>query len=133
MYFPEEIKKQIAERAQFACEYCRYADKYGYSSFHIEHIRPPLKHNGSSEIDNLAYSCPPCNNAKGSNIGTYLDSSTLFTRLFNPRIDIWSGHFEMVDGVVQSKSEVGAATIHILNMNSLSRILERRKIEILER
>jgi hypothetical protein len=117
-------KNIIIKRAVNCCEYCHLEDDVNYISHQIDHIIS-LKHGGKTELENLAYSCFSCNNNKGSDVGTVLIPELKFIRFFNPRIDIWDEHFELVHGVIYSLTPIGEATIKILQMNTLEKILER--------
>lgn len=93
-HISQDIRRQIARRADFICEYCLIDDDDAFYGCEIEHIIS-RKHGGSSETDNLAYSCAFCNRFKGTNL-TSIDWETgEFVRLFNPRIDVWAEHFEL--------------------------------------
>jgi hypothetical protein len=76
-------------------------------------------------LENLAFSCAICNGNKGSDIGTILNKKDVFVRFFDPRTDNWFDHFEVADGLIYSKSDIGEATILVLNLNEVNRILER--------
>lgn len=76
--------------------------------------------------DNLAYACPRCNQNKSSDLGTYLPGSNRLTRLFNPRKDTWEKHFELVDGEVVPRTNIGASTVKVLCLNDPDRIILRR-------
>ncbi|WP_428668609.1 hypothetical protein [Runella sp.] len=67
----------------------------------------------------------PCNNNKGSDVGTVLLPDQTFIRLFNPRIDEWGGHFSIESGVIYAKTNLGEATIKVLKLNDIDRIIER--------
>ena len=67
---PQIIRSQVARRAQFKCEYCLMPEELSFLPFQIDHIIS-LEHGGGSEIDNLAYSCPHCNQHKGSDLSTF--------------------------------------------------------------
>ena len=68
-YIPKQLRREVTERANNCCEYCRLSrDDYAYP-FHIEHITSQ-KHEGETETDNLALSCPTCNTNKGSDIAS---------------------------------------------------------------
>ena len=54
-----ELRKAIAERARFLCEYCLIVETDTFYGCQVDHIIS-LNHNGSSEIDNLAYACALC-------------------------------------------------------------------------
>ena len=123
-YISEKKRQFIAKQANFCCEYCLISDIDAFFSFQIDHIIS-IKHGGKAELDNLAYACFPCNNGKSSNIGTILLPQREFVRLFNPRIDIHKEHFELVNGVFYAKTIIGEATIKVLNLNEIDRIIER--------
>ncbi len=122
-----KLKSFVAKRATYQCEYCRLPEKDTLIRFHLEHI-VSLKHGGSEIPDNLAYACPDCNFYKGTDLGTYLDNSEVFTRLFNPRKDNWDDHFELIEGLIQAKTPIAEATIRILQMNKPERIEIRKMI-----
>lgn len=61
-----ERARLVAERARGACEYCGSLVLYSTQSFSIEHI-VPLHKGGSSELENLAFSCQGCNGHKYTN------------------------------------------------------------------
>lgn len=123
-YIPDLWRKEVAKRADYRCEYCRRPEADSFIKFHIDHIIS-LKHGGITILDNLAFSCSICNGNKGSNVGSVLQNGEVFVRLFNPRKDDWFEHFEVSEGVIYPKSEVAEATIKVLELNHLNRILER--------
>ncbi|MFN8347154.1 MAG: HNH endonuclease signature motif containing protein [Spirosomataceae bacterium] len=124
-YVADSLRKSVAERANFCFEYCLLPSENSYFSFHIEHI-VSLKHGGKTEIDNLTYSCQICNLNKGTDLGTFLDNPVNLVRFFNPRTDRWSDHFEILStGFLRAKTEIGEATIKILDLNHLDSITER--------
>jgi len=47
--------------------------------------------------------------------------------LFHPRIDRWTEHFELINGVVHGLSAKGRATIKLLNMNAARRVQLRQE------
>ncbi len=123
-YISENIRSLVAKRAGHCCEYCKIEEDVSLYSFQIDHVIS-LKHGGKTEIENLAYSCFLCNNSKGSDVGTVFQPEMNFTRLFNPRIDTWNEHFEYEDCTFYAKSIIGEATIKVLKLNDLDRIIER--------
>lgn len=110
--------------AAFRCEYCRRLEADSFIKFQIDHIIS-RKHRGQTILENLAFSCSICNGNKGSNIGTILQDGATFVRLFNPRTDNWHDHFEVSEGMILSKTEIGEATVLTLEFNTINRILER--------
>lgn len=95
--------------------------------FHIDHIRS-IKHGGKNSIENLAYTCPHCNQNKGSDIATYIgnDENAKITRFFNPRKDIWKEHFTVESGLIIGLTSIGIGTLSILQMNQVERIILRQ-------
>jgi hypothetical protein len=91
----------------------------------VDHIRAQ-KHNGLSTPENLCWSCALCNSFKGSDVSAYTPDTDELTRLFNPRVDIWNEHFDWSDGVLIGKTNIAAATIGLLRINSDSRVSHRR-------
>ena len=124
-YIADSVRRLVAERANFCCEYCGIAQEDAFFTFQIDHIIS-LKHGGETTDDNLAYSCFPCNSNKGSDIGTVLLPDVVFIRLFNPRSDNWNAHFKLIQGVFYSDTEIGKATIKVLKLNDRNRVLERQ-------
>jgi 5-methylcytosine-specific restriction endonuclease McrA len=56
-----QIRTQVRERAQNACEYCHlHQDDSPLAALHVEHIIPKV-HGGSDDIENLALACIDCN------------------------------------------------------------------------
>ena len=94
-YIAENIRQSVALRAFQRCEYCRVHKDDLFFVFQIDHIIS-IKHGGLTELENLAYVCSPCNQFKGSNLGTYLPGSKRLVRLFNPRKDRWFAHFDAI-------------------------------------
>lgn len=121
------LRQKIAERAGFRCEYCLLTEAVSFYSFHAEHIRSK-KHGGKSELVNLAYSCPDCNYFKGSDVATYGPDDEGFIRFFHPRKDNWEEHFEIKDGHVFGKTEIGKATESIFKFNDPERLIFRKQL-----
>lgn len=96
--------------------------------FEIDHVIS-LKHSGSSNPDNLAWSCPLCNGNKSSDLGTLLDIyPKQLIRFFNPRTDVWDDHFEVFHGKILSKNSIGEATVKIFDFNWAEDIDIRQKL-----
>jgi HNH endonuclease len=127
-YISDSLRRLVAKRANYCCEYCQLKELDAFFTFPIDHIIS-VKHGGITTDDNLAHSCTLCNTYKGSDIGTILLPNRIFTRLFNPRIDSWDDHFELYNYVIYAKTYVGEATVKILKLNDVERIIERQIIE----
>ena len=124
-YIAEHIKAFVALRADYRCEYCRIHKDDLFFTYQIDHIIS-LKHDGLTEINNLAFACSLCNQNKGPNLGTYLLGSKRLIRLFNPRIDKWTHHFEVESGEILPKTRIAAATIKVLDLNNIDRVILRQ-------
>ena len=126
-----ELRQQVASRADFLCEYCLIADEDTFFGCEVDHIIS-LKHGGSSELDNLAYACAFCNRHKGSDVGSILESGE-FSRFYNPRIDRWAIHFQLLGSLIQPLTTIGEATARILQFNHSDQILERQALSAVDR
>jgi hypothetical protein len=124
-----EIRRIVALRAHHVCEYCLTAEGDAFFRFQIEHIIS-RKHGGSSELENLALACVFCNRYKGSDIASLSIETKELVRFYNPRADRWREHFRLNKVFIEPLTQIGEATIRILQMNHDEQILER---EVLHR
>ncbi len=124
-YISEVIRLKVKERANYRCEYCLIHQEDFFFPFEIDHIIS-LRHEGKTVLNNLALSCGTCNRMKAADIGTYLNENLEFIRLFNPRIDNWSKHFEINHGEIFALTLIGEATVKLLDLNSPDRIILRQ-------
>jgi hypothetical protein len=122
-YISEKTRKEVAQRANHKCEYCKVHTDDMFLSFELDHIHPS-KHGGTNEIENLAFACPHCNQHKRSDFATMIGSEVV--RLFNPRIDTWAEHFKVEEGEIEPKSKVGEASIKIFRFNEPDRVILRQ-------
>ncbi len=122
-----EIRLVVAARADYLCEYCLIAEEDTFFGCHVDHIIS-IKHRGETESDNLAYACAFCNRFKGSDIASLSSETGALVRFFNPRIDRWSDHFQLLGLSIQPRTEIGEVTVRILRFNDNERILERQEL-----
>ena len=125
LYLNKEIRRLVATRADYLCEYCLISERDTILGCAIDHIIS-IKHGGSSEIDNLAYCCFYCNRFKGSDIGSIILDKREFSRFYHPRWDNWGSHFKLNDCVIEAVSNIGEVTARILGFNDQTRLLERQ-------
>ena len=85
-YVSEELRRLVAARAGYVCEYCLIHEDDTFFECEVDHIIS-VKHGGPTEEKNLAYACLPCNRHKGSDIGSILGETGQLVRFFNPRVD----------------------------------------------
>lgn len=119
-----KIKVLVAERANHTCEYCHTSEDNNGQAMHIDHIDPDSGH----ALDNLCLACWNCNTSK-LDVVVALDPDTgQQVPLFNPRLQVWSEHFEWIEGYteVAGLTAIGRATVVRLKMNR-RRIVTARK------
>jgi len=93
--------------------------------FEIDHI-VPLKHSGDDIEQNLCLACQPCNRYKGAEVAAIDPMTGEATKLFNPRQQNWSEHFQVnPDASLSGVSPEGRATVLVLRMNEAPRIEQR--------
>jgi hypothetical protein len=128
----EEMRRQVADRANRQCEYCLINE--ADSGFHhqVDHI-VSRKHGGVSTLENLALACVLCNRHKGTDIASIDSKTGGITRLLNPRQDRWSDHFRIENGRIIPTSPVGRVTASLLKLNTAERIAERLQLLALGR
>jgi len=117
----------IAGRANHRCEYCQAPEVVFNFPFEVEHIIP-ISRQGANNEANLALACRSCNLRKGTRIsGTFPDSNTE-VRLFHPRENQWSKHFQVdvESGKIRGMTPVGEVTVEYLAMNSSAQIAARQ-------
>jgi len=92
----KSLRNQVIDRAHGLCEYCQTA-MIIVVSMEIDHIVPEVD-GGQTIAINLCLTCRDCNSFKQSfQTGIDPESGNTFP-LFNPRIQIWNGHFQWSEG-----------------------------------
>ncbi len=126
-YVSAALRRLVIERAGDQCEYCRFPQAVALFAFEMEHIIAE-KHDGITEADNLALSCPCCNRFKGSDLGSIDPETQQLTPFFHPRLQQWSDHFRREGGTIIPLTPEGRVTAKILQFNLSERILERDQL-----
>ena len=80
------------------------------------------QHGGSDDPAGLALACDRCNAYKGPNLTSIDPETESIVPLFHPRVDRWEDHFELRAGQVCGKTQVGRATVRLLQMNAPRRV-----------
>lgn len=126
-HIPASLRRCIAERARYRCGYCLTAQRIIGPLLEVDHLIPEA-HGGTAEEANLWLACPVCNSGKADRLLAQDPQGGEYVRLFNPRDDLWSSHFEwMEDGaVIRGKTAIGRATIAALRMNHPDIVAARR-------
>lgn len=126
------IKSKLREKVRLAakdiCGYCRSPQHLIPIIFEIEHILPRAK-GGSDEEENLWLACGVCNSFKHAKTHATDPQTRRKTRLFNPRKQIWTEHFEFSSDKTEviGKTACGRATIVALKLNN-TRSVKMRKL-----
>ena len=131
-YINAALRRLVAIRAEYLCEYCLIHEEDTFFGCEVDHIISE-KHGGQTEADNLAFACAFCNRSKGSDVGSIVQRTGVFVRFFNPRTDLWVEHFALDGVTIMALSEMGEVTARILDFNSSERLLERQTLQTLGR
>jgi hypothetical protein len=110
------IEHVVRLRAGGICEYCRLPESVSLLPFPLDHIIA-RQHRGDTTEENLALSCPCCNQHKGPNIAGLDPGTQDLTRLFNPRRDEWLEHFRWEGALIVARTAVGRTTQYVLALN----------------
>ena len=126
---PTHLQREaITLRANRRCEYCRTPlDLATVENFEVEHILP-VAAGGTTDLENLALSCPGCNDAKLAYTHAIDPESNEEVPLFHPRQQLWSEHFTWnEDGQrVLGLTNTGRASVVALRLNRAGLINLRR-------
>ncbi|MGB5898246.1 MAG: HNH endonuclease signature motif containing protein [Geitlerinemataceae cyanobacterium] len=131
-YINPELRRLVAVRADYLCEYCLIAETDRVSGCHIDHIIS-VKHGGATTADNLAYACTFCNLQKGSDLGSIVWRTGELVRFFHPRRDAWHAHFRLEGSTIQPLTDIGEVTARILEFDRNDRLLERELLRSVDR
>ncbi|MCI0559442.1 MAG: HNH endonuclease [Nitrososphaera sp.] len=124
-----EVREQVRQRANYACEFCGVAEIDTGGQLTIDHFQPKTK-GGSDELDNLIYCCQRCNQYKLD----YWPLQPDELLLWNPRQEKALQHFlELDDGSLLPLTPIATFTIRRLRLNRSPLIAYRlRKRQRLE-
>src|SRR5205807_7083211 len=124
---PESIRRLVAARSHARCEYCQTPEDHCVDPFCIEHITPRAA-GGSSDPENLAWSCQGCNSFKYAATEAPDRMSGELASLYDPRQDRWEEHFAWSADKTQLEglTPCGRATIERLRLNRPALINLRR-------
>src|SRR5205085_826396 len=118
-------RRQIWDRAEGRCEYCRLPQTCTTLPHEVDHIRA-RKHRGPTTLLNTCLACAGCNGAKGSNAAGYDPDTDTLVPLFNPRTDDWNEHFMWDGPFLGGRTAIARATIEVLRINCRLRVAHRR-------
>ena len=121
--FTPKQRAEIVWSQGYKCAHCECS--LITRPFQIDHIIAE-KHQGQTELPNLALACPHCNRYKGPNIAGNDPHTGQLVRLFHPRTDQWADHFEFDGASIFGKTPVGRTTVQVLSMNAEGPLQLRR-------
>ena len=123
MSISSELRLQVRQRADYACEFCGVTEVDTGGELTLDHYQPQAR-GGSDDADNLIYSCSRCNLYKAD----YWATASEQTPLWNPRNESASQHFiEAEDGLLYPLTVVGAFTLQRLRLNRPQLVQKRYK------
>jgi hypothetical protein len=98
-----------------------------FVTFHIEHVRAKV-HGGTDDPENLCVACERCNAFKGTNLSGFDPETGEIERLFDPRHQEWSEHFELRGPQIVGLTPTGRTTVSVLMMNEGRRVQLRAEL-----
>lgn len=127
--FSDYVRTLVRSRSSNCCEYCKSQDKFSPVFFTIDHIVPPNQ-GGSHDPDNLAYACLLCNRLKWNKLTSYDPVTQTIVRIFHPREDVWSEHFQWSEDFlyIVSITQVGRGTVSALQLNREKLVAYRKEM-----
>jgi hypothetical protein len=128
----DDLRRRIAERAGYRCEYCLVSEDDSFSRHLVDHI-VSRKHGGPAHESNLAFACVRCNAWKGSDIASLDPETGQLVSLFHPRRQRWPDHFRLDGPFIEPVTSEGRVTARLLRLNIDQRIVERRLLIAIRR
>lgn len=115
----EPVRARVRADAQNRCGYCLSLQKYVLGILEIEHIIPKAA-DGSDDESNLWLACRLCNSYKGAQTQAKDPITNRSVKLFNPRQQQWSRHFDWKDNgaYIIGITPTGRATVVALQLNN---------------
>ena len=124
------LRREVAQRAQWRCEYCRTPHAFATQPFAADHIIPQSQC-GETTLENLALACG-CNLYKGNRAHALDPQTRNRVPLFHPRRQKWKRHFAWSGDFlyVVGRTRTGRATVEALKMNRPELVNLRRILHI---
>lgn len=127
-HVPRKLAREVAQRAQWRCEYCLSPAAYSTQPFEVDHVIPRSK-GGRTISDNLAFSCG-CNSYKAHRTQARDPQTGRSIAFFHPRRQVWSRHFLWSEDRlhVLGRTATGRVTVAALHLNRLELVNLRRAL-----
>lgn len=113
---PVKLRRLVLRRAAGRCEYCQLSQQGQEATFHLDHVLP-VAADGQTSAENLALACVSCSLRKAARQTAKDPDTGREVSLFNPRQERWQVHFRWEGAFVVGRTEVGRATIAVLDLN----------------
>ena len=108
-----DLRMQVRERANFACEFCGVTETDVGGQLTVDHFLPKSK-GGKDNFENLIYYCVCCNQYKLDYWPTHSNDLSLW----NPRLEPFSKHFLTLDDeTLYPLTPTGSFTLKRLRLN----------------
>src|ERR1700692_1341332 len=120
-YVPKELRERVAEQARQRCGYCLTSEEIVGKPMEIDHLIPESL-GGLTEESNIWLACSLCNDHKSNRIVASDPESDETVRLFDPRRQVWSEHFQWSEqgDIIVGLTPAGRATVAALQLNRTS-------------
>lgn len=130
-HVPAATRRAVRARAAERCEYCLFPERLSLAPHWVDHVVAE-KHGGQTVEENLALSCAPCNQRKGTDLTSIDPETGAIVPLFDPRRDRWADHFRLDGARIEPLTAVGRVTVRLLQLNAAERLRERELLARLE-
>ena len=129
-YLPQPLRREVVERAEERCEYCRTHQNNTAFGCEVDHILSE-KHMGRTESQNLALSYFFATAIRAATSAPSVQRKTRkSSAFFNPRIDVWAEHFALdAEQRMIPLTDIGRVTARILGFNAENSLLERQALD----
>ena len=124
---PVRVRRLVAERAAYRCEYCLLPQAAALHQHEPDHI-VPRQHGGETHESNLALACLRCNRYKGPNVGSFDSPTGMLVALFDPRTQQWTSHFAWNGAIIRPLTPEARVTVRLLRLNDADRVEERQRL-----
>lgn len=122
-----DVRARVRLHAGDACVYCKSPQRLVLGPLEIDHIVPKAR-GGTDDEENLCLSCRMCNGHKSTQTQGVDALTGHLVRLFNPRTERWSDHFQWSSSGLEvvGVTTKGRATVAALQLNNVLAVMVRR-------
>lgn len=128
----DSLRRRVASRAGYRCEYCGLSQLGQAATFHLDHVLPVVA-GGLTVLDNLALACIHCSLRKGARVTVPDPKTGRMVPLFHLRQQQWNHHFRWSDTELVGITASGRATIDALMLNIPEHLIIRSFEKVLGR